>query len=134
MLRARIDERSGQLSDTRTRFLGAKPARLFRILFTPSHSHRIIHTVSFTLVHQGVMLRARIDERSGQLSDTRTRFLGAKPARLFRISLGGGDGVLALSSRSWVLYSLAGALHTTPLSYVPLDAVRQHNRTLSLAL
>jgi len=70
----------------------------------------------------GVMLRARIDQRSGQLSDTRTRFLGGKPARLFRTSLGGGDGVLALSSRSWVLYSLAGALHTTPLSYVPLDA------------
>jgi splicing factor 3B subunit 3 len=70
----------------------------------------------------GVMLRARIDERSGQLSDTRTRFLGAKPARLFRLPLGGADGVLALSSRAWVLYSLAGGLHTTPLSYVPLDA------------
>lgn len=70
----------------------------------------------------GVLLRARIDERSGQLSDTRTRFLGAKAARLFRLPLGGGDGVLALSSRAWVLYSLTGNLHTTPLSYVPLDA------------
>jgi len=35
MLRARIDERSGQLSDTKS--------------FTPLHSHRIILTVSFTL-------------------------------------------------------------------------------------
>ena len=70
----------------------------------------------------GVMLRARVDARSGQLSDTRTRFLGAKPARLFRIALGGAEAVLGLSSRPWALYSWQQALHTSPLSYQPLES------------
>jgi len=72
-------------------------------------------------VHNGIMLRARLDPRSGQLSDTRTRFLGAKPVKLFRVPLGGCEGVLALSSRSWVVYCLHNTLHMTPLSYQMLE-------------
>ena len=40
----------------------------------------------------GVMLRARLDTRTGQLSDSRTRFLGARGVKLFRVSLGGHEG------------------------------------------
>jgi len=72
-------------------------------------------------LHNGVMLRARLDPRSGQLSDTRTRFLGAKPVKLFRLPIGGSEGVLALSSRPWAIYCLQHALQMTPLSYQLLE-------------
>jgi splicing factor 3B subunit 3 len=72
-------------------------------------------------LHNGVLLRARLDPRNGQLSDTRTRFLGAKPVKLFRLPLGGFEGVLALSSRPWAAYCHQFALQLTPLSYVPLE-------------
>ncbi len=69
----------------------------------------------------GVMLRARLDPRSGTLSDTRTRFLGARAVKLYRMPLGGHEGVLALSTRPWVVYSHACALTTSPLSYQSLE-------------
>uniref|UniRef100_A0A7S0PY64 DNA damage-binding protein 1 n=1 Tax=Coccolithus braarudii TaxID=221442 RepID=A0A7S0PY64_9EUKA len=72
-------------------------------------------------LHNGVMLRARLDSRSGQLSDTRTRFVGAKPVKVFRVPLGGCEGVLVLSSRSWVVFCLHNTLHVAPLTYQQLE-------------
>ncbi|KAL1520024.1 hypothetical protein AB1Y20_023502 [Prymnesium parvum] len=69
----------------------------------------------------GVMLRARLDPRNGQLSDTRTRFLGAKPVKLVSMPFGGTGGVLALSSRPFATYCYQHSLHLTPLSYQGLD-------------
>lgn len=43
----------------------------------------------------GVMLRTRLDSRTGQLSDSRTRFLGARAVKLFRLPLSGHEGKLA---------------------------------------
>eukprot|EP00727_Mastigamoeba_balamuthi_P006206 m51a1_g2204 putative splicing factor 3b subunit 3-like (1210) ;mRNA; r:168623-173209 len=51
----------------------------------------------------GVMLRAAVDTVTGELSDTRMRFLGARPARLFR-------------TRSWVCYQDSGRFCLVPLS------------------
>jgi len=69
----------------------------------------------------GVMLRARLDPRTGQLSDSRTRFLGARAVKLFRLPLGGHEGVLALSSRPWAAYCHQNALLTSPLAYQALE-------------
>ena len=69
----------------------------------------------------GVMLRARLEPRTGQLSDSRTRFLGARAVRLFRLPLGGKEGVLALSSRPWAAYNHQFALVTSPLAYQALE-------------
>lgn len=69
----------------------------------------------------GVMLRARLEPRSGQLSDSRTRFLGAKAAKLFRLPLGGKEGVLALSSRPWAAYNHQFAMVCSPLAYTALE-------------
>ena len=35
----------------------------------------------------GVLQRVQVDAATGALSDTRTRFLGAKPVRLFRVQV-----------------------------------------------
>lgn len=74
-------------------------------------------------LYSGVYLRTVLDEITGELSDTRTRFLGPKPAKLFRVSVKGQTAVLALSSRPWLGYSdpQTKGFMLTPLSYVGLE-------------
>lgn len=74
-------------------------------------------------LYSGVYLRTVLDEVTGELSDTRTRFLGPKPAKLFRVSVKGQRAVLALSSRPWLGYTDAQtkAFMLTPLNYVGLE-------------
>ena len=68
-------------------------------------------------------MRTVLDEVTGELSDTRTRFLGPKPAKLFRVSVQGQTAVLALSSRPWLGYSdpVTKGFMLTPLDYVGLE-------------
>ena len=70
----------------------------------------------------GVYLRTVLDEVTGELSDTRTRFLGPRPAKLFKVSVRGQAAVLALSSRAWLGYSdpQTKAFMLTPLDYPTL--------------
>lgn len=72
-------------------------------------------------LNNGVLLRAKLDPRNGQLSDTRTRFLGTKPAKLFRLPIGGVDGVLCLSSRPWAAYCWQQQLTLSPIAYQHLE-------------
>ncbi|MCJ1340592.1 pre-mRNA-splicing factor rse1, partial [Bachmanniomyces sp. S44760] len=74
-------------------------------------------------LYSGVYLRTVLDEITGELSDTRTRFLGHKPAKLFRVSVKGQPAVLALSSRPWLGYSdpQTKGFMLTPLDYVDLE-------------
>ncbi|WPH03421.1 Hypothetical protein R9X50_00630100 [Acrodontium crateriforme] len=62
-----------------------------------------------TYVHiglqSGLYLRAVIDEVTGELGEVRTKFLGAKPTRLFSVSVNEQDSVLACSSRPWLGYN-----------------------------
>lgn len=53
--------------------------------------------------------------------DTRTRYLGSRAVKLFKISIQGSESVLALSSRSWLSYMYQGRFHLTPLSYETLE-------------
>ncbi|KAK0539000.1 pre-mRNA-splicing factor rse1 [Tilletia horrida] len=92
----------------------------------------------------GVLLRTVLDPISGQLTDTRTRFLGSKPVKLTRVSLssaaaasssGAGqqqsssagshmmEAVLAISSKTWLSYTFADRVQFSPLIYEPLDHV-----------
>jgi splicing factor 3B subunit 3 len=70
---------------------------------------------------KGVLFRATIDKTSGQLSDTRARFLGLKPIKLFSVRVNGSNAILALSSRSWLCYNHQGRYTITPLSYMSLE-------------
>ena len=71
----------------------------------------------------GVYLRTVLDEVTGELSDTRTRFLGPRPAKLFKVSVKGQPAVLALSSRPWLGYSdpQSKGFMLTPLNYPTLE-------------
>lgn len=69
----------------------------------------------------GVMLRTVVDSVNGQLSDTRARFLGSKPVRLYRVKMAGTPAVVALSSRPWLCYTYLRKTYVTPLAYEQLD-------------
>ncbi|KAF5964028.1 pre-mRNA-splicing factor rse-1 [Fusarium bulbicola] len=53
----------------------------------------------------GVYLRTRLDEITGQLSDTQTRFLSLKAIKLFQVTVKGQTCVLALGSKPWMGYT-----------------------------
>lgn len=75
-------------------------------------------------LYSGVHLRTVLDEVTGELSDTRSHFLGAKPVKLFKVLVHEQPAILALSSRSWLGYSDPtnnNSFMLTPLSYVPLE-------------
>lgn len=69
----------------------------------------------------GVLLRTVLDPVTGDLADTRTRYLGSRPVKLFRIKMQGGEAVLAMSSRTWLSYYYQNRFHLTPLSYETLE-------------
>ncbi|KAG9012521.1 pre-mRNA-splicing factor rse1 [Tulasnella sp. JGI-2019a] len=72
-------------------------------------------------LQNGILLRTVLDPVNGQLTDTRTRFLGSRPIRLISLSLQGSPSILALSSRTWLNYTHQNLLHFTPLISDPFD-------------
>ncbi|KAI8088902.1 CPSF A subunit region-domain-containing protein [Halteromyces radiatus] len=69
----------------------------------------------------GILLRTVLDTVTGQLSESRTRFLGPRPVKLFKVSTQGQPALLALSSKPWLSYTFQNRLHLTPLSYDTLE-------------
>ncbi|RPD53419.1 hypothetical protein L226DRAFT_617381 [Lentinus tigrinus ALCF2SS1-7] len=72
-------------------------------------------------LQNGVLLRTVLDPLNGQLTDTRTRFLGTRPVKLVRITVQGNPAILALSSRAWLNYTYQNLMHFTPLLHSALD-------------
>ncbi|KAJ9093536.1 pre-mRNA-splicing factor rse1 [Naganishia friedmannii] len=69
----------------------------------------------------GVLLRTVVDSVNGELTDTRTRFLGSQPAKLIRTEVHGAPAILALSSRSWLNYTYQDRLEFAPIIYDSLE-------------
>ncbi|KAK7473160.1 pre-mRNA-splicing factor rse1 [Stygiomarasmius scandens] len=72
-------------------------------------------------LQNGVLLRTVLDPTSGQLVDTRTRFLGTRPIKLIRVQIQRQPAILALSSRSWLNYTHQNLMHFTPLIFENFD-------------
>ncbi|CAA6670468.1 unnamed protein product [Spirodela intermedia] len=72
-------------------------------------------------LQNGVLFRTVVDMVTGQLSDTRSRFLGLKPPKLFSAMVRGRQAMLCLSSRPWLGYIHQGRFLLTPLSYETLE-------------
>jgi len=53
----------------------------------------------------GVLYRSGISSSDGSLVDTRKRFLGPSPVKLFAVEVQEQNAVLALSTRSWLAYT-----------------------------
>lgn len=73
----------------------------------------------------GVYILSVMDKITSQLSDTRTRFLGPKPVKLFSAKLGeeAQDVIITLCTKTWVGYVRGLAFDMAPLSYPTLNFV-----------
>ncbi|CAH7667624.1 CPSF A subunit region-domain-containing protein [Phakopsora pachyrhizi] len=78
----------------------------------------------------GVLLRTVLDSVNGQLTDTRTRFLGSRPVKLLRVKVDSKSSVIALSSRTWLNYTFQNMLHFNPLIYDSIDNVHSFSAEL----
>ncbi|KAI1770802.1 Pre-mRNA-splicing factor rse-1 [Hypoxylon cercidicola] len=73
-------------------------------------------------LHSGVYLRTVLDEITGELTDTRHRFLGLKPVKLAQVTVNRQKCVLALSSKPWLGYvDPVRGFMLTPLSCERLE-------------
>jgi len=72
-------------------------------------------------LQNGVLSRTVLDPVTGDLADTRTRYLGSRPVKLFRVMTQGHEAVLAVSSRTWLSYYFQNRFHLAPLSYDSLE-------------
>ena len=76
----------------------------------------------FVGLQNGVLLRSSLDMSNGTISDTRTRYLGARPVQCFRTQLGQRSAILSLSSKPWISYvNRSGIMTTLPLAYPALE-------------
>ncbi|KAF8893537.1 CPSF A subunit region-domain-containing protein [Infundibulicybe gibba] len=82
-------------------------------------------------LQNGVLLRTVLDPINGQLTDTRTRFLGTRPIRLIRVTIQRNPAILALSSRSWLNYTHQNLMHFTPLIFENFDYAWSFSAELS---
>lgn len=106
------------LSQVSLQALTAPPSSICvsEMLDTSVDRHHLTMFVGIGLTN-GVYIRTVLDPATGQLTDTRTRFLGSRPVTLVRVQIQGDTAVLALSSRSWLSYTLHGQTHLTPLMF-----------------
>uniref|UniRef100_A0A3B4ZQQ2 Splicing factor 3b subunit 3 n=1 Tax=Stegastes partitus TaxID=144197 RepID=A0A3B4ZQQ2_9TELE len=102
------------LVDNTVRIISLDPSK-------PLWSKCLCLQFSEAVFYNGVLLRTVLDPVTGDLSDTRTRYLGSRPVKLFRVRMQGQEAVLAMSSRSWLSYSYQSRFHLTPLSYETLE-------------
>ncbi|MCP9264399.1 Splicing factor 3B subunit 3 [Dirofilaria immitis] len=72
-------------------------------------------------LQNGCLLRTTVDQVTGELTDNRTRYLGTKSVKLFRVKIQNKDAIMAASSRAWLLYDYQSRFHLTPLSYAALE-------------
>ncbi len=81
------------------------------------------HATTFVNIglQNGVLLRTVLDAVTGQLTDTRTRFLGNKAVRLIRTKVHGQTAVMALSTRTWLSFTYQDRLQFVPLIFDALD-------------
>ncbi|KAH7888865.1 CPSF A subunit region-domain-containing protein [Phlebopus sp. FC_14] len=82
-------------------------------------------------LQNGVLLRTVLDPINGQLTDTRTRFLGTRPIKLVRVQIQHNPAILALSSRSWLNYTHQNLMRFTPLIFENLDYAWSFSAELS---
>lgn len=65
----------------------------------------------------GTLMRTTVDAVTGDLSDSRSQFLGHEKITLSKIKLQGKNAILAMSSKPYVCYEFMNQYTMTPLSY-----------------
>jgi splicing factor 3B subunit 3 len=79
------------------------------------------NTFLYIGLQNGVLIRSKLDDVTGTISDARKSFLGTRPVKVFSVTVHGRSAVLAISSRTWLSYYYQQQLRLAPLSYDALD-------------
>ena len=69
-------------------------------------------------LQNGILVRLTLDNVVGTLSDTRMRFIGSRPVRLFQVCVGGSlekNAVLVFSTKPWLVFMNQGISKLVPL-------------------
>jgi splicing factor 3B subunit 3 len=72
-------------------------------------------------LENGVLHRVAIDYNTGEKSDTRKKFLGAKAVKLCRVTIQGQSSAFALTRVPWLLYNFQNRYHQDPVCYEMLE-------------
>ncbi|CAB3408913.1 unnamed protein product [Caenorhabditis bovis] len=89
---------------------------------TPNEDGKGLPTIHLNIgLQNGCLFRNTVDNVTGAIMDTRTRYLGTRPVKLFKMINQGKTAILCTSSRPWLLYHFQRRFHLTPLSYVHLE-------------
>jgi splicing factor 3B subunit 3 len=64
-----------------------------------------------------MIVRTSIDPITGKLTDSRPKYLGAKPVRLVKMEILGKPAILGLSSRPWLFYTFGRKQMTSLLAF-----------------
>ena len=61
---------------------------------------------------------------TGDIGDTRRRFLGPEPIKFAKVTVADEPAVIAMTSRPWLGYThpRTGVLQLTPLNYIPFKS------------
>ncbi|KAF3050035.1 pre-mRNA-splicing factor rse1 [Didymella keratinophila] len=75
-------------------------------------------------LRSGVYIRSVLDEMTGDIGDTRRRFLGPEPIRFAKVTVADEPAIIAMTSRPWLGYThpRTGVLQLTPLNYIPFKS------------
>lgn len=75
-------------------------------------------------LRSGIYIRSLLDENTGEIGNTRRRFLGPSPVTFALIEIESEPAVVAMTSRPWLSYTNThtGALVTSPLDHRKFDA------------
>eukprot|EP01117_Protostelium_nocturnum_P009747 TRINITY_DN3484_c0_g1_i1.p1 TRINITY_DN3484_c0_g1~~TRINITY_DN3484_c0_g1_i1.p1 ORF type:complete len:1179 (-),score=412.47 TRINITY_DN3484_c0_g1_i1:140-3676(-) len=88
------------------------------------HSNDVNGTLFLNVgLQNGVLMRSAMDTQTGDLTDTRSRFLGARAVKLVRMRVKDTNAMMAFSSRTWLAYNDASTLRyqMIPLSTNALE-------------
>eukprot|EP01083_Nonionella_stella_P084837 234909_1 len=72
-------------------------------------------------MYVGTLIRIQVDGTTGRISDKRERLIGTRPVNLFRTEIRNQPAIIALSSRTWLIYTHQSKLLQAPLSYINLE-------------
>ncbi|KAF2749667.1 hypothetical protein M011DRAFT_273317 [Sporormia fimetaria CBS 119925] len=75
-------------------------------------------------LRSGVYIRSVLEEYSGELADTRRRFLGPAAVKFAKVNAAGETAVVVMTSRPWLSYAHphTSSFCTTPLHYIPFES------------
>ena len=79
----------------------------------------------YTGLANGMLIRTTIDKVTGNMIDSRPKYLGSKPVKCVKLLILGKPAILALSSRPWLIYSYGNKQMVSLLAFPYLDIATQ---------